>query len=228
VAFSPDDDHILTASVDNTARLWSIGGGNTVRVFADHTDDIWEAAYAPDGRSILTGSFDNTARIWNADFEHDNRIIHGHDGRISTVAFSPDGRFILSSSYDSTIRLWDAQTLDLGHLDVPTQLNNPFFVFSAQGRWLVATGGTWSDYGGTSTVIVWEKKGEEYKPEKILEQNVFMQVLGFSHPVDGTESEFLYLGRGEPDRILLQAGGSWDTTLRTYNNWWWNNDVALT
>lgn len=227
VEFSPSGNFILTASLDNTARLWSMEGGNTVRIFADHANDISEATYAPDGLSVLTGSFDNTARIWNANIEHDSRIIYGHNDRISEVSFSPDGRFILSSSYDDTLHLWNSKTLDQAPLDMPESLIDPTFVFSAKGRWLVATGGTWTDHGGTSTVITWENSGEEYKLDRVIKQNLSMQVLAFSQPADGSESKYLYLGRGDPDRYLLQAG-AWDTIVRTYNNWWWNNDVALT
>ena len=229
VAFSPNGNHILTASRDNTARLWSIEEGNIIRTFAAHTDDISAAAIAPDGHSILTGSYDNTVRIWNANLEYDNQIIYGHNGGISTVAFSPDGNFILSASDDDTIRLWDAKTLVQGFIDLPAQkLIDPSFVFSAQGRWLVAKGGSWNDNGGDSTVIIWEKNGSEYKPVHVFPYEYFMQVLGFSQPNDGTESKFFYLGRGNPERYLLQTGGNWDTIAKTYSMWWWNNDVALT
>jgi WD40 repeat protein len=64
-AFSPDGEHIVTASEDKTTRLWDtktckpIGEPNQ-----GHEDRVWSAAFSPDGRRIVTASGDNTARLW--------------------------------------------------------------------------------------------------------------------------------------------------------------------
>ncbi len=228
VAYSPDGNYILTSSQDDTARLWDIKTGNTVRIFAAHTDDIWSVVFSPDGQTITTGSFDTTARIWKANPGQDNRTIREHQDSIIKVSFSPDGHFIISSSNDDTIRMWDAGTLEQKKLDMPVKLNDPFVEFSAQGRWLVAHGGKWSDSGGTSTVVIWEKNGDEYQPIKEINYDVFTQIMAFSRSVDGSESKYLYWGRVESDRFLLEAGGSWDTIARIYNIWWWNLKASFT
>jgi WD40 repeat protein len=46
---------ILTASEDNTARLWN-SNGKPLATLQGHTRAVWSAVFAPDGASILTAS----------------------------------------------------------------------------------------------------------------------------------------------------------------------------
>ena len=64
--YSPDGRSIVTASLDNTARIWDAVTGKLLHSLEGHTDDVNSAVYSPDGRSIVTASWDNTARIWDA------------------------------------------------------------------------------------------------------------------------------------------------------------------
>ena len=64
-AFSPDGARILTASWDNTAKLWDAASAKLIASF-DHQDRLWHAAFSPDGARILTASADNTAKLWDA------------------------------------------------------------------------------------------------------------------------------------------------------------------
>ena len=61
---TPDGQHVLTASRDNMARLWSLADGSLVRVFEGHTGSVTSACVTPDGQHVLTASWDNTARLW--------------------------------------------------------------------------------------------------------------------------------------------------------------------
>ena len=64
-AFSPDGARILTASADNTAKLWDAASGKLIASFA-HQDEVNDAAFSPDGARILTASGDKTAKLWDA------------------------------------------------------------------------------------------------------------------------------------------------------------------
>ena len=54
-AFSPDGARILTASADNTAKLWDAASGKLIASFAHHAE-VNGAAFSPDGARILTAS----------------------------------------------------------------------------------------------------------------------------------------------------------------------------
>ena len=68
-ALSPDGKYLLTASWDQTARIWDAATGQEVRTLSGHTDRVNSAAYSPDGRHLVTASGDLTARIWDVAIE---------------------------------------------------------------------------------------------------------------------------------------------------------------
>jgi WD40 repeat protein len=63
-AFSPDGTRVVTASWDNTARLWDAAAGKALATLAGHTDQVTSAAFSPDGTRVVTACGDHTAKIW--------------------------------------------------------------------------------------------------------------------------------------------------------------------
>jgi serine/threonine protein kinase/TPR repeat protein len=121
-AFSPDGTRIVTASRDQTARVWSAQTGAELGVLRGHSDTVQSAAYSPDGTRIVTASGDKTARIWDAQLGVQLAVLSGHSASIRSAAYSPDGTRIITASHDKTARIWDARTgaqlaVLEGHLD---------------------------------------------------------------------------------------------------------------
>ena len=101
----------MTASDDNTARLWDAATGSLARRAARGTRAGSIApAFSPDGARIVTASDDNTARVWDATTGASLAVLQGHTDRVSSAAFSPDGARIVTASEDNTARVWDAAT----------------------------------------------------------------------------------------------------------------------
>lgn len=61
--FSPNNDHIVTASADKTAKIWD-ADGNLLSTLRGHQAGINTAEFSPNGNLILTASADKTAKIW--------------------------------------------------------------------------------------------------------------------------------------------------------------------
>jgi len=109
--FSRDGARILTASRDNTAKLWDAVSGKLIASFS-HQDGVIHAAFSPDGGRILTASADHTAKMWDAT---SGKLIASlaHQDLVRDAVFSPDGGRIVTASADNTAKLWDAASAKL-------------------------------------------------------------------------------------------------------------------
>ena len=58
----------MTASEDNTARLWDVATGKQIGEPLQHEDTVTSAVFSSDGTRIVTTSDDNTARLWDVSF----------------------------------------------------------------------------------------------------------------------------------------------------------------
>ncbi|BAP56417.1 WD40 repeat-containing protein [Thioploca ingrica] len=147
--FSPNGLWLVTASGDNTARLWEVKTGQLVKLLQGHTGTVFHSTFSPNSQFILTSSNDKTARLWEVPTGKLIRIFKGHQQGIYHAAFSPDGQIIATASQDHTARLWEVATGNLinvltGHSDWVKQVT-----FSPSG-WLLVTA------SGDKTARVWE------------------------------------------------------------------------
>lgn len=76
--FSPDGQHIVTASWDETAKVWDLKG-NLLATLSGHQRTLFHASFSPDGQHIVTASSDGTAKVWNIDSNIDRLIKRGCD-----------------------------------------------------------------------------------------------------------------------------------------------------
>jgi WD40 repeat protein len=108
--FSPNGEYVVTASQDNSARIWDARTGRSRAELKGHTGPVFSAAFSPDSKFILTGSQDATARTWDANTGQYLIEFKGHQGPVFIAIFSPNGRLILTASEDGTARIWDTGT----------------------------------------------------------------------------------------------------------------------
>ena len=105
-AFSPDGERIVTASDDNTARIWDAKSGRQVATLT-HDAAVVDALFSPDARAVLTLSGDATLRVWIGN----TAVTLGNTKKLARrPEMSPDARYVLTVDEDSTARLWSSQT----------------------------------------------------------------------------------------------------------------------
>ena len=109
-AFSPDGTRVVTASEDNTARVWDAATGKPLTGALAHQGGVMSAAFSPDGTRVVTASRDKTARVWDAATGKPLTGALEHQGPVVSAAFSPDGTRVVTASRDKTARVWDAAT----------------------------------------------------------------------------------------------------------------------
>lgn len=105
IAFSPTGDYIVTASTDNTAKVWQVKTGKLLSVFKDIKDYVTSVKFAPSGKFIVSTGFKNIY-FWNYEDGTLIKELKGHNRLTTDVDISSDGRYLVSSSADNTVRLW--------------------------------------------------------------------------------------------------------------------------
>ncbi len=135
LCLSPDEKWIVTASADNTARIWNAATGAEVLKLAGHASEVTAVAVLADrpGLRVLTGSSDKTAKLWavsgldhsdgatvaKAPVAKELLTLKGHSRELTSVAFAPDGRAALTSARDGLTVLWPAVESAAGDKGVP-------------------------------------------------------------------------------------------------------------
>jgi WD40 repeat protein len=113
IAVSRDGRRALTASQDNTARLWDVQTGKELRKVAGHGSFVFCTAFSPDEKQALTtGGQDKTLRLWDLADGKELRKYEGHKSYVYACAFTPDGKHVLAggAGTDCTLRLYETDT----------------------------------------------------------------------------------------------------------------------
>lgn len=116
-SFSPDGKKIVSASVDNTAKVWDAETGTVLRTFGKHIDQFEDVAevglndvtFNHDGTLIATAGNDHIARLWEESTGKELFALP-HKGKVLSVAFSPSGEYLATSAKDDTVHVWDVRT----------------------------------------------------------------------------------------------------------------------
>ncbi len=96
--FHPKDDLIVSASMDQTIRVWDISG---LRKGSSHTGS---SVSGPGGPSTTGGGPGNFETFDN--FSTVKHVLEGHDRGVNYAQFHPSSPLIISAADDRTIRIW--------------------------------------------------------------------------------------------------------------------------
>jgi WD40 repeat protein len=107
---TPDGDHVVTASYDNTAVLWDIRSGQRVRTFTGNTSRVLRAVPIDQGRLLVTTTTEGIVHVYRM---ATGQLIHEWQvgQNLYNVRISDDGRLLALASNmgekGSVIELWD-------------------------------------------------------------------------------------------------------------------------
>ncbi len=155
VTFATGEPLLLSASYDNTLRLWSVEEGKLLKTIRGHGRRVEEAVLSPDRKWALSASQDQTVRVWDVARYTESQVLGarqltGHADAILDARFSPDGSQVLTASRDRTARQWDVAT---GKLAATFQEGHDYLAsagkFFAEGRKLATA-------AGDGTVRIWD------------------------------------------------------------------------
>lgn len=109
VDVSADEQFLITASNDNSIRLWNTQTGELLQIFEGHEGAVVNAVFSPDTTTIMSASADQTVRIWDRESGIELRQIP-HPLPILSMALSPTGQYLATSDSSQRAFLWDVAT----------------------------------------------------------------------------------------------------------------------
>ena len=123
VVYSADGKRLLSASVDDTARLWDTASGKALRVLRGRGGHLRDAVFSPDGKRVAAVDIAVTVEtslgkavlggkvlVWDADSGELKHTWGVASGLPMALAFAPDGRRLAVASDDGLVYLLDAVT----------------------------------------------------------------------------------------------------------------------
>ena len=170
VAFSHDDEFMVSASRDMTARVWKVGTWELLQTLQD-TNVVRSAVFSPDDQLIVTGNESCETKIWKrvgdrwakvAAKARPNQVLpfqggcatakgstNFQEGYIDAVNFSPDGKHLVSASRDHTVFIRNSDTWEKAQALTGHQGEVYFAAYSPDGRFVISA-------AEDKRVIVWE------------------------------------------------------------------------
>jgi len=143
VAYSPDGKYVVTASFDNTLKLWDTATGKEVKTYggtAGHTKQVISVGFSPDGSMIASGSTDNTLKVWDVPVNAPIRSFKTNDA-VQAVALSPDGTKLAIGGKDGSLKLvTPAEFKELVKFDASHQGAVTALAFNVNGQTLASVG----------------------------------------------------------------------------------------
>jgi WD40 repeat protein len=148
IATDSNDRYLVTASFDNTVRVWSLPQCTLLRVLrmpvAGERFSVFTASISPDGRTIAVGGFVNptsdnasdskSAYLFDRETGAFRKRLDGLQGAVTNLAYSKDGRYLAAMLNGAGIRVYD---VDAGYAPLLSD----------------------SDYGGIATWANFDREG---------------------------------------------------------------------
>lgn len=175
VAYSHDGERLVSASSDDTARVWDASTGEELLTLAGHTSDVLSAEFSPDDGQIATAGADGTVRLWDAETGEEVGVLEGHLASVLRAQYSPAGGVLASVGEDQALILWDLATLEPIAIQ---SIQAPMFALAyAPDGSAVAAG------AADGSVVVWDGATGEPIFQSAVHTNIIFG-LAFS-PEDG-------------------------------------------
>jgi WD40 repeat protein len=106
VSYSPDGNRLLTAGIDEFARVWDTNTGEELLTLGGHRGRVFWSAYSPDGRWLITADYAGVIRLWDPIDGRELGTLSGDGSRTFEAQFSPDGARLVIGHESGRAIVW--------------------------------------------------------------------------------------------------------------------------
>jgi len=110
VSVTQDGKYAISASSDNTLKVWDLKTGKEVHTLIGHSSGVRAVSVTQDGKYAVSASSDNTLKVWNLKTGKEVHTLIGHSSGINAVSVTQDGKYAVSASDDNTLKVWNLKT----------------------------------------------------------------------------------------------------------------------
>ncbi|KAG9397309.1 WD domain G-beta repeat [Carpediemonas membranifera] len=116
VCITSDDRFIVSASFDQSIRIWNTFTAGCVHLLKGaHSDGILTADLSPDDKYIVSGGMDRVVVLWDFKAASFLRLLAGHQHWVRVVRFSPDSQWFVSGGLDGFVLVWNVKDVVESH-----------------------------------------------------------------------------------------------------------------
>ncbi|MEM9538285.1 MAG: hypothetical protein AAGA60_02110, partial [Cyanobacteria bacterium P01_E01_bin.42] len=102
VSITPDGKQAISASDDNTLKIWDLETGNKRLSLFGHRGKVRAVSITPDGKQAISASDDNTLKIWDLETVKILASFTGESGILS-CAITPDRKTIVAGEQSGRV-----------------------------------------------------------------------------------------------------------------------------
>lgn len=138
--FSPDGLRVVTASTDNTARLWDALTGKPIGSPMVHKGPVMRARFNETGLLVVTASLDKTARVWSVPWGEPVTEPLQLSQPLQDARFESGDIHVVTVARRGERRVWDIRPRSMVPLFLPHTMEVLSLRFSRDGRRMLTAG----------------------------------------------------------------------------------------
>jgi len=112
IVFSKDGNHLVSASSDETVRLWDVRNVREVKTLVGHLQSVCRIAIGDDERRLVSAGTAGQLKVWDLEKGQDPLCLGAdvHRDWVPSLAFHSNQRWLATGCGDSGIHIWDLQS----------------------------------------------------------------------------------------------------------------------